>query len=294
MAHLPHFVALMDKAKMSYKVHETERPMHAYEIAKSLVHTHAVDGIVGIGGDGTFQEIAAGMVDAFPHGQKIPVPLGIFPGGSGNDFVMTAEGGKRAALRKYKINPAKAAFNFFETLQRGQTRSIDVVTANGMAFLNVGCVGLDARIVENAVQLKKRWGSRAYYAAVYKSIARHENMTLTITADGETLEGDFTLAAMCNGQYYGGGMRIAPEADLADGKISMVTVDGMSRPRTMVVFPSVLLERHTRLKELRTILCEEVQIIMAREETLCLDGNLYPPRKDYAFRVLPQALSIFA
>jgi YegS/Rv2252/BmrU family lipid kinase len=293
VAHLHLLTALFDTTLCAYEVHQTDAPLHAYELAKRLCHTEAIDGLIGIGGDGTFQELAAGMVDAFPHGQKLPVPLGIFPGGSGNDFIMSVESGKRAALKKYRTSPAKAAQNFFDTVMRGHTRTIDVITANDMAFLNVGNIGLDARIVANAAALKQRYGRYAYLAAVYKTIASHENLPLKITADGMEQEGKYTLVAACNGQYYGGGMRIAPRAHIADGKITLTVVDEISRARTMVLFPSLLIEKHESLRQVSFIECEEVTMECATPQTLCLDGNLYPMKSQVTFKCLPQVLDVF-
>ncbi|MDR0272695.1 MAG: diacylglycerol kinase family lipid kinase [Clostridiales bacterium] len=246
------------------------------------------DVVIGIGGDGTFQELASAL---FGAGKKNR--FAIFPAGSGNDFAMSLESGKRAALSKYGKNAEHNARVFFEMLMRGETRSIDVITANGTAYLNIGNMGLDARIVQNAEVLKERFGRHAYLAAVYKSIARHKNLPLTIEVNGKKIEDEFTLIAVCNGQYYGGGMRIAPSASIDDGKITLCLVEGMPRPKTMILFPSILMERHTKLKIVKYIECESVKIISAGAETLCLDGNLYPCEDEIEFKIHPKAMDVF-
>jgi len=314
---LPLLTRLFDAHKLQYEVMITESIMDAYAKANAVCLTGS-SGIIGIGGDGTIQEIVAGMAAAFPA--KVAVPLGIFPGGSGNDFVMTLAGGKAQALARYKEKNLQASVaDFFAAIQTNRTTCVDIVTANGMAFLNIGNVGLDARVVRNAVALKPRYGRYAYLAAVYKSIAKHVNMPLKVEIDGKQREGEFTLVAACNGQYYGGGLHISPESSLTDGKINLCLVEAMSRPKTMTIFPSLVVGQHHRLGAVSFTKCEEVCLTLSRGvESLSLDGNLYevkgqdgrsfPPEErrflsphklpgadkgEMRFKIMPQAIDIF-
>lgn len=294
LEHLQFLAQLFAENNGAYTKYITTGALDAQEKAREICEKHAdCAGIIGIGGDGTFQEIAAGMAAA--GGTKIPLPLAIFPGGSGNDLILTVEGGKKSAKSKYGKNAEQNARAFFETLMQGKTRAIDLITANGRAFLNIGNIGLDARIVQTASALKKNFGGKAYYAAVYQSIVRHKNLPLTIEANGKKFEGAYTLVAVCNGQYYGGGMRIAPTARLDDGKITLCLVEGISRPKIMVLFPLLAVEKHERLKYVNFIECEKVKITLPHPtETLCLDGNLYPEiGNEIEFKILPKALDVF-
>jgi len=292
MEYLPHLTALFEAAGLPYTFYKTEKVMDGYNMAK-LFCREGSQGVIGIGGDGTFQEIAAGMVDASPHGEKIPTPLGVFAAGSGNDFVITMAESKAAALKARKKPIAEATKAFFTQISAGKTRSIDVITANGMAYLNIANLGLDARIVHNAAALKQKYGRYAYYAAVYKSIIHHKNMPLEITTDGQTNKNSYTLIAICNGQYYGGGMRIAPTAQIDDGKITLCTVNALTRPKTMIIFPTLMIEKHTNLKAVKYTTCNEVTIKLPSQEILCLDGNLYPTSGEINFKLLPKVLNIF-
>ena len=285
---LPLLLKAFDNAGLQYESHITQHIMHGYEIAKTATKNH-LSGIIGMGGDGTFQEIVAGMADAGIHGEKIPVPLGIYPAGSGNDFVMTLHGDKKTALAKYKNDGLE---DFIQSIYR-KTRPVDLITANGMAYLNIGNIGLDARIVANACAIKGKYGRHAYVAATYKSIAQHKNLTLKIKIDGNTIEKPFTLVAVCNGRYYGGGLHITPSARLDDGKITLCLITGMSRPKTMILFPSLMLERHTGLKAISFVECKDLIITLPSDEKLCLDGNLYDRAGEIHFKILPQVLDIF-
>jgi diacylglycerol kinase family enzyme len=285
---------------LPYEVYITQSVMDGFNRSRWICETYPqCRGIIGLGGDGTLQEIADGMKTAFGE-NKIPVPLGIFPAGSGNDFVMSLAGGKATALKKYKKNRLQDAARMLAlSIKENRTKTVDLITANGSAYMNIGNLGLDARIVKNAFALKERWGRYAYVAAVYKSIARHKNVPLTIEVNGKTIGDDFTLVAICNGQYYGGGLHISPMAEINDGRIHLCLVKGMSRPKTMLIFPYLMVGQHQRLKAVSYMDCDEVKITLGEHalatETLCLDGNLYPqnPGQTFHFKIHPQILDVF-
>jgi len=274
------------RENISYTLHTTTKVKDAYHFALQILQNPpSGSGIIGIGGDGTIQEIVAGMVDAFPHGQHIPTPLAICPVGSGNDFVTSLNG------KKTKKSPAPSAFA--EKIKKRYLRTIDVITANNEAFLNIANIGVDARIVQNAANLKQTHGGRAYLAAVYKSIMRHSNTTMTLAVNGREITKPFTLIAICNGQFYGGGLRIAPTAKFDDGKITLCVIEGVGRAKLGILFPSLLIEKHTALKIVQFEECTELSLTLQNAETLCLDGNLAPATGEIKFKILPQVLDVF-
>ena len=296
--YLPHLFSLFEKDNIPFEVHITTGLMDGYYLARKFCQEDPdCAGIISMGGDGTAHEVVAGMVDAYDWSytnRKIPIPLGIFPLGSGNDFLSTLEGSKNEA--KYIRNqPVETLnINFFNKIRIGETRTIDVLNANGMAFLNIANVGLDARIAQNAIELKARYGQYAYLAAAYRSISAHKNLKLEIKADDKEISGEFTLAAVCNGQYYGGGMRVAPTAKIDDGKITLCLVKAMSKAKAMTIFPTVMIEQHVRLKAISYTECKNVTITLPdSKEILCLDGNIYPNKKTINFKVIPKVLDVF-
>ena len=286
--YLPQLIEEFDKRNMPCTAHVTTKIRDAYDFAREICTKTPEDtpqGIIGVGGDGTIQEIVAGMVDAFPHGQHIPTPLAICPVGSGNDFVTSLKG------KKTKKTPS--ATDFIGNICKRNLRTVDVITANGEAFLNIANIGVDARIVQNAAGLKQTHGGRAYLAAVYKSIMKHENTTMTLAVNGREDAKPFTLIAICNGQFYGGGLRIAPSAKFDDGKITLCVIEGVSRAKLGILFPSLLIEKHTALKIVQLEECTELTITLKNTETLCLDGNLFPQSGEIYFKILPKVLDVF-
>jgi len=292
MLYLPLLMDRLNELGLPCEVHITTKVREAYFFAKDFC-CNSTTAIIGIGGDGTMQEIVAGMADAYPHGEKIPIPLGILPGGSGNDFITTLEGGKAAAKRKFSKDIHAVTNEFANKIFHRSLRTIDLITANGEAYLNIGNIGIDAKIVNSAITLKQKLGGQAYIASVYKNILKHKNTALSITLDNKTTTEQYTLAAVCNGEYYGGGLHIAPPAKPDDGKITLCTVAGMSRARLGILFPSLLAKKHEKLKEISFTHTDEVTITLGSEEILCLDGNLSSKTGKIVFKILPKVLDVF-
>ena len=293
---LPMLTALFDAVGLEYETHITTKTMDGYHATlKLLKRWPQCKGIIGMGGDGIMQEIVAGMVDAFPEssqGQRIPIPLGILPSASGNDFMSTLEGDKSKAHAKYRKEPETVVKNFFDTLMRGRIRTIDVITAGGMGFINIGHVGLDVQIALNAAKLKSQYDEYAYWVSGFKSVLSHGNIPLVIETPEARQEGKYVFVTVCNGQYYGGGMRIAPHARIDDGKITSCILRPMSRLRTLSALSKLLGEKHERLKNLSFVSCDELKLIMP-PTLLCLDGNFYEREGETIFRVLPLVLDLF-
>ena len=240
------------------------------------------EGIIAVGGDGTVQAIVTGMLQ---NVKKCETPLGIISCGSGNDLV-----------RSFGYWP-KNEKGFLPQIIKGKQRTIDAIRVNDKACLNIANIGLDVRIVRNSLKYKQFLGKRAYLASAFVSIALHENIHLRIQIYDEgresEIEGPFTLAAICNGQYYGGGMRITPPAQIDDGHITLCLVSALSRAKVLVLFPAMLLERHTNLKAVRFIQCQRCIITPQEGETLCIDGNLIECAAPLEFELLPGAIKVF-
>ena len=302
-AHIPlkHLRDMFDGAGIEYDLLPSSSQDETYACALTAFERKSC-GIVCIGGDGTVQEVVSGLVRCYRNEPEIGIPVAVLPCGSGDDLVRTLEGGKAGALRKYgKLDYTKSAKAVFDAVAGGRTRRIDVIKASGnLAFLNIANIGIDAKIVYNAPPYKrflerfKFPGNYAYLAATFETILRHENVYLELVADGQSFFGDYTLVAICNGQYYGGGMHIAPQASMDDGLITLCLVEAMSRPKTMAIFPSLLIGWHTRLREVSFMQCRKLSIKIQDPQWLCLDGNLYDKHSETIdFEVLPGALRVF-
>jgi len=204
--------------------------------------------VVAVGGDGTVNEVVNGIAES-------GAVMGVIPAGSGNDFARTLG----------------IPLDFEEALEcvlQGGTRSVDVGLINGRRFVNVASVGFDAQVVLETYKIKKRIrGPLAYPLGVLKTLAGYRPFAMEIETDERTIRKQVLLAAVANGVYYGGGMKIAPEAVADDGLFDVLVVEDMPRLKILRLFPMIYSGRHLSRSEVeyfRTgkikISCEEGHI----------------------------------
>jgi YegS/Rv2252/BmrU family lipid kinase len=187
------------------EIHITERRHHAAELARTAID-RGVHTIIAWGGDGTINEVASvlGGTNA---------ALGIVPAGSGNGFA-----------RALRLPRAPAAA--IDGALLGVERLIDVGELNGLMFVNIAGIGLDARIAErfNACEQGKR-GMGPYFRIGLREAFRYSPEPVELALDGEPITSRPLLVAFANGAEYGSGACIAPHARLDDGRLEAVIVE---------------------------------------------------------------------
>jgi YegS/Rv2252/BmrU family lipid kinase len=210
-----------------YKYIFTEKPRQATEIARDLL-TQGFDLIIGVGGDGTLNEITNGFFHKDSR-QAIngDAALGIIPSGTGSDFIrflkIPREFKQSVALIKNsgarKIDVGKVSF----TTAEGKT--------SGRYFINVSDFGLGAEVIRNldAVPASKR-GAFSYYKGLLTTIKNYRSKKVRILIDdNEEITGNYLIGAVANGRIFGGGMIIAPKAEPDDGFFDLVLVKDMDK-----------------------------------------------------------------
>jgi diacylglycerol kinase (ATP) len=241
-------------------LHVTSRRGEAQELAGRA----AVDGcdrLVVVGGDGTIQEIVNGVLESSAR-----PPLGIVPVGSGNDL---------ARSLGLPADPAEAW-----TVAIGRvTREIDVALAtNGRGdrrwFASAGGIGFDAQVAA-AMATRRGWqsGRAGYLLTTLTELRRFENRQLRIVIDGEPQERRVLFVAIANGAYYGGGMRIAPDAALDDGWLDLCVVGDISRLTALRELPNLYRGTHVRNPAVSVHRARQVEITGDGTTHVHLDGE---------------------
>lgn len=236
--------------------------------------------VVVVGGDGTVNEAASGMLMAGGR-----VSLGIVPAGTGNDYAYRAVG--------LPADPAAA----LEIALAGEPVSMDVGMVNGRYFLNALGVGIDANIAATAEGLKGypgMHGQTLYWIASLTELLFHYGRCpqLTVTYDGEPAPSRaFALADISIGPAYGGGFLINPDADPRDGWLDVCTIWKPSQLRALRLLPMVERGKHITQPEVsrrrvRHIILEANDVINAH-----LDGEIMRDRR-FEARILPAALRV--
>ena len=261
---------------MEYDVAFTQSPGHAEELAEAASRSGCA-AVVAVGGDGTVMEAAAGLLKAGGT-----VPLGIIPGGTGNDY-----------RRSFGI-PQDAAGALGIVLD-GVPRETDAGLFNGKPFFNIGSVGFDVTVVEESGRMKKALGALSYYAAVFKTLANYKCRKMRLWINGVLQEKEILISAIGNGLFYGGGMKVLPKAEPGDGSFDVCVVDKIPRFKIAMLFPQFTTGSHGKFPFVKFYRCEKVVIdSMGAPFSVQTDGEVFTGITSAEFKILPGALKVLA
>ena len=209
---------------LTWRIVQTSRPGQATELARQAAEEGASI-VVAAGGDGTCGEVANGIIGT-------PALLGVLPLGTGNDFARCAGIGENLQIA-------------VENLFTGKPRRIDLGSVAGRYFINVAGCGLDAAVAKRVNQgFRFLHGTAAYVAALFQTILTFKPVSMRITIDGEEQHLNALLCTVANTQSYGGGMRIAPYAQIDDGLLDVCIVKAVNKLEFVSVFPRVYSGTH--------------------------------------------------
>lgn len=214
------------------QVHELETgTVEAARDACRKAVAEGVEVLTVVGGDGVVS-LAADVLAGLPAGHR--PTLGIVASGTGNDNA-----------RSLGIPLRHGAA--IETLLSGRRRTVDLIHVAELDRHVVGSVpaGLDALIAARAATLPRWLGPASYAVATLPEIVRLRPMDYRLTIDDRTLTITALVVAACNMAVYGGGMRIAPDADPTDGLLDVVVIEPVGPVSAASLLAGVFRGRHT-------------------------------------------------
>jgi diacylglycerol kinase (ATP) len=243
------------KEAIKYYYHEfkyifTEKPKQATEIARTLLKD-GFDLIIGVGGDGTLNEIANGFFhpdEPTPRTINEEASLGIIPSGTGSDFIrflkIPRDFSKSVELIKNsktrRIDVGKVTFH----KERGKNRT--------RYFINVADFGLGAEVIKNLSEIPSlKRSTFHYYKGLLKTLKGYRSKHVRIVIDDtREISGKYMIGAIANGRIFGGGMIIAPEAEPDDGYFDLVLAEDMSKPEIIFNSPRLYtgsIQKHSKV-----------------------------------------------
>jgi YegS/Rv2252/BmrU family lipid kinase len=270
----------------------TTAPLDATRLTRAALRNGA-ELILAVGGDGTVNEVVNGFFD---QGQPIGAhaALGLLTSGTGGDF-------RRTFDLPLPIDAQLAR------IAQGRDRPIDLgrlaYTADdggpGLRYFdNIASFGLsgDTDRAVNALRAAKRLGGKAaFYAATIRSLLRYTAQPVQVRLDDqEEIAGRFTVGAVCNGQYFGGGMRIAPDAVPDDARFDVVLVDHGGKLELIRSLGAIYTGAHVaspRVTVRRAARIVATPAPGAGPVLLDVDGET-PGRLPATFEMMPQALRL--
>jgi len=268
---LPKVEYELDKRRIAFRVERTQDAKHAVEEALHAVELGEVP--VVMSGDGLIGIVGGALAGA-------EVPLGIVPSGRGNDL---------ARVLGVPTDPVGAV----DVLEAGETRRIDVGEANGQRFLGIASVGIDSDANRIANRARLFRGNLVYAYAALRALAGWRPARFTVQAGDDRLRFTGYTVAVANNKAYGGGMFIAPDADLADGLFDIVMVGEYGKLRALGNLPKVFKGTHVESDEVKVFRAPFLELSASRPFAVYADGE-HLTDLPASLRILPGVLSVIA
>ena len=260
----------LDKTRFLPSISYTNAPGHAVGISRKA----AVDGVevvVAVGGDGTVNEVASGLVDT-------KTALAIVPAGSGNGLAR-------------HLNIPMNLKGAIDVINKGKILKIDTATINGQLFVNVAGVGFDAAVAKKFALAGKR-GFSTHLRITTNSYKNYEPKQYTLIVDGKVIKRRALLISFANSSQFGNNTSIDPSASVSDGYIDVCIVGKMPYWKTFFLAPLLFLKKFDQTRYVEIIRAKEVVLKRKKGKSIHLDGDPKIMGKELTMRINPLSLNV--
>lgn len=253
----------------------TSRPGHARELSSDLI-AQGFDHIIVVGGDGTINEAAYGLMD------NKDITFGVVAAGTGNDFIQILGFSDTFSDKDWDV--------LFEK----KKILIDVGQCNGRYFLNGMGLGFDAQVAsENYAEAGEvKSGSKSKYIwHILKNLVFFKEKTMYALEKDNRIEQKFFMNTISIGRRFAGGYYLTPNAIANDGLLDICLVGELSLGGRINLFMKVPTGSHTNHPKVKIYQTEKLILEFDHEVPHHLDGELYFAKK-FEVSILPQKLNI--
>lgn len=261
---------VLDGTTATFAIEYTKAPRHATELAREGIEK-GFGCIVAVGGDGTVNEVAAGVTGS-------PVPMAIVPTGSGNGL---------ARHLGIPIDREKA----IRAILAGETVSIDSLTFNDRLSINVSGIGFDGHVA-GIFGLSGHRGLTSYAHIAMREYRSFGTFTAKLVMDGMApVEREAFIIALANSAQYGNDARVAPQSSVRDGKLNVSVIGKIPLARLDLVY-SLFRGDITRSSWCETYETKSMKIKLDRPVRYHVDGEPCPEDDTFSVRVNPSSLFV--
>ncbi len=253
---------------------ETDRARQAQSLTIEALEK-GCDFLIAIGGDGTLNEVVNGYLKSGGQ-KKHKVVLGVLPWGTGNDFVRTV--GVERSVEQLGL-----------LIRTSSVRNIDAgkmkigapeETQEEKYFVNIADAGFGAEVVSevNGVHLRKiiLGGTMTFFLAIFLKFFQYKHKLMRISWDGFTWEGPVLTLVVANGQFFGSGYGIAPDAQIDSGKFQVVLAGNVTMLDYFKNFGNLRKSKHINLPDLNYHFTDHVNVVPLGEKVLIeADGEIH-------------------
>ena len=265
----------------------TRAPDDATQIVRAALQS-GTERIICVGGDGTSNEVVNGF---FSRGQPInpEACLGLVPRGTGGDFRKTFGIGKQPD-------------EYLPVLAAGKTQKVDVghtrfVNAEGQTqermFVNITSFGIGGLVDLLVNRTTKALGGKAsFFMGTARAIIRYRNQTIRLKVDDHFDEEiRINNVAVANGQYHGGGMWVAPKAEIDDGLFDVVIIGDLSKWQFITKGTRIYKGTHLDLEKVSVLRGKRIEATSDEKVLIDMDGE-QPGRLPITLEVLPKTIKL--
>jgi len=274
------------KAGLSFDYEFTERAGHAMEIARRSADS-GYHCLIAVGGDGTVNEVANGILSSTRSGNTI---LGIVGTGTAHAFALSlgiAEDYVDACSLLTGQGRALIDVGVVQCWSRGQSIK--------RFFVNEASIGFPAEIVAAWKRLPNRFGHSLNLAlrrvAGYKCLATHRNKRVRLRVGNEVESTCSCAIVVANGQYFADRMQIAPHASLDDGLLDVVFIGDVTKSELLKIRPTLYNGSHIRHPKIREKKITTITIESDEHLLVEADGDILG-ESPASFWVIPSALTV--
>jgi YegS/Rv2252/BmrU family lipid kinase len=268
---LPAVEARLLALGLGLEVDATRDMGHARELAAAAARAGRT--VVTLSGDGLVGCVA-GILREVPG-----AVLGVLPAGRGNDF---------ARVVGIPLDAEAAC----EIIANGVARPVDLGLAGERPYIGVASLGFDSDANRIANEAPARLGQLVYVYGALRALAAWKPAEFALEVDGARVEFSGWGIAMANSKAYGGGMFVAPDAELDDGALDVVRLERTSKARFLrKVLPKVFKGEHIHEPSVHVLRGAEVHVDADRPFMVYADGDPVG-ELPMTFRALPGALQV--
>ncbi|HET8535809.1 MAG TPA: diacylglycerol kinase family protein [Solirubrobacteraceae bacterium] len=235
---------------------------HHTELTRDLPHAQELARSAAAAGEPAVVLSGDGLVGAVAHvlrGHPDAV-MGVLPGGRGNDF---------ARVAGIPLDVEEAC----DVIANGTPTPVDLGDVDGNTFIGIASLGFDSEANRIANEAPPQLGALVYAYGALRALAAWKHASYEVVVDGRARAFSGWSVACANSKAYGGGMFMAPDADLHDGKLDVVISEATTKAKFLRVLPAVFKGRHVDEPTVHVLRGVEVRISADRPFTVYADGD---------------------
>jgi len=292
-AHWQDVRPVVETSGVSFDYAYTEAPEDAMRLAQKARESGAYDVVASFGGDGTANEVINGLLKAGPS-ENLPA-FTIFPSGTGSDSVRT-------------LGITKDMSDFLKMLDSRASKEIDVGIVNYKKwgeesevgqryFLNACDLGIGATVanVVNGMNKddSKKSGKGKYFRSIMDQVFKFKAFDATVEQNGEAFTLKKTvIIAICNGMFFGGGVKISPISKMDDGILELVASKNASKLGLLNIVSKVYTGSHVDHPKVQFQRSQSFCVKLEKPQLLETDGEVLGKVMEANFGVKPGALKV--